>query len=539
MSTEKIFLPNTKTYQSPPEEDEMFWFFPEKIDQKEYHEGFNMENPYFLSRIPSKEFEQSNELEQNKSQIKNENNNSLMLLDDFEFFYNKFADKKDVNEMDLDREEYKSPCFDIYSEIDKRLSYSIAEDKEILRINTENNEPKGKKDKLFNVKIFKIIKKRKSKKIIDRIKMRQNKLSKKNSRKKNKNRNLIQINKKDELFPFTAGKGIILYSKIKKESLTPGIGGNPNNDNYSSLNGSSTNEKDIDPPGDDGESKIKIHQKGNKKGNFKMSKEEFKENRTNESIDYSENLYKITDNFFYKFTTKKYFVAENGKKKRVKKKRKFKPDDIRKKIKARFHKTIKNIINENLKKAGSKELFDFLPQCFIGNVSKKTNSKCFDLTYKELLSTNFIEELNKGNYRNSKVDLNKYKKNIEVLEYLDKNPEICRKSGFDLIKDRKYKDLLVFYFSSAQFENSVIQLKEEKESPEYIQEYIYRARSYVSFYANVALEEENKKGINNTKEDEEKEDDKRKEEGDKNEKDEKIIVKKYDNLKKEDDTINK
>ena len=29
--------------------------------------------------------------------------------------------------------------------------------------------------------------------------------------------------------------------------------------------------------------------------------------------------------------------------------RKFKPDDIRKKIKARFHKTIKNAINEFLK----------------------------------------------------------------------------------------------------------------------------------------------------------------------------------------------
>ena len=35
-------------------------------------------------------------------------------------------------------------------------------------------------------------------------------------------------------------------------------------------------------------------------------------------------------------------------------KRKYKPDDIRKKIKARFHKSIKNIINDNLRKAGSK-----------------------------------------------------------------------------------------------------------------------------------------------------------------------------------------
>lgn len=37
-------------------------------------------------------------------------------------------------------------------------------------------------------------------------------------------------------------------------------------------------------------------------------------------------------------------------KKKKKKKRKYKPDDIRKKIKVRFHKQIKNIINENLKR---------------------------------------------------------------------------------------------------------------------------------------------------------------------------------------------
>ena len=167
----------------------------------------------------------------------------------------------------------------------------------------------------------------------------------------------------------------------------------------------------------------------------------------------------LSDNFILKFTTKKYFVAPNGKKKRVKKKRKFKPDDIRKKIKARFHKALKNIINENLKKAGSKELFDFLPQCFIGNVSKKMNAKYFDATYKELLSTDFLSELNKEDYRNSKVDHNKYINNLQLLGYLEKNHDICEKSGFDLIKDRKYKDILKIFLSSAQFENSLIQLK--------------------------------------------------------------------------------
>lgn len=79
-----------------------------------------------------------------------------------------------------------------------------------------------------------------------------------------------------------------------------------------------------------------------------------------------------------------------------------------------------------------------------------------------MLSTDFTSELKNNDYKNSKVDYNKYKKNLEVLNYLEKNPEICQLSGFDLIKDRKYKDLLKIYFSSAQFENSLNQLRDEK-----------------------------------------------------------------------------
>ena len=53
-------------------------------------------------------------------------------------------------------------------------------------------------------------------------------------------------------------------------------------------------------------------------------------------------------NFPCKFITKKYFISENGKKKVIRKKRKFKCDNIHKKIKSRFHKTLKNIHNDNL-----------------------------------------------------------------------------------------------------------------------------------------------------------------------------------------------
>ena len=101
------------------------------------------------------------------------------------------------------------------------------------------------------------------------------------------------------------------------------------------------------------------------------------QNKNKEEYKYklNEDASNLNDNytFNYKFTIKKYMITSTGKKKKMKKTRKFKPDNIRKKIKTRFHKIIKNIINKNLKKVGSKKLFDFIPQCFIGNISKKVN----------------------------------------------------------------------------------------------------------------------------------------------------------------------
>ena len=57
----------------------------------------------------------------------------------------------------------------------------------------------------------------------------------------------------------------------------------------------------------------------------------------------------------------------------------------------------------------------------------------------------------------------------------------------------KYKNLLKNYFVSEQFENSINKLKEENESAEYIQEYIYRAKTYIRFYSNYEKEEKKNK----------------------------------------------
>ena len=170
---------------------------------------------------------------------------------------------------------------------------------------------------------------------------------------------------------------------------------------------------------------------------------------------------------------------------RLKHKRKYIPDDIRKKIKARFHKSIKNILNENLKKAGSKYYFSFLPQIFISSISREKNSKVLDITYRELLEMDFVSEIDENTYKNKKVDLSKYNNNKRVLEYLDKNPKICKESGFDIIGKMKYRELLEQYFNSEEFDKALIKLKEENEDDDYIEEYKNKAKTYVQFFSDV------------------------------------------------------
>ena len=207
--------------------------------------------------------------------------------------------------------------------------------------------------------------------------------------------------------------------------------------------------------------------------------------KVNNYVIYKEQSEPQTKNDFYlkKFNTRKYFINENGKKRRMAIVRKYNKDLIRKKIKLKFHKDLKNLINNNLLKCQSEKIFEFLPQCFLTNLTKATNIKFFEQPYINILTTNFTKELNKTNdYKKKNVDEKQFLKNKKVLEYLDKNPKISENSGFDLIKNMKYKDLLNAYFNSKQFEDSLIQLKNENESPEYIQSYIYYAENYIQYF---------------------------------------------------------
>lgn len=182
------------------------------------------------------------------------------------------------------------------------------------------------------------------------------------------------------------------------------------------------------------------------------------------------------------FKTKE-MVKENGKIKAKKKRRKFKPDNIRKKIKARFHKDLKNVINDKIKKAGGNKLFDLLPQSFITNITIKLNQRVLNSTLENLVRYDCLEDTG-GKEKNP--DRDKYNKNLEVLDYLNENKDISEKIGFDKIKNMKYEELLRAYFTSKEFENSLIEIyeKNKKEKIDYFEEYVNKAIAYVDFFKN-------------------------------------------------------
>ena len=182
----------------------------------------------------------------------------------------------------------------------------------------------------------------------------------------------------------------------------------------------------------------------------------------------------------YKFNT---IIYENGK--RRKKKRKEEPDLIRKKIKNKIHRALLKVINYKLKKAGSKLKFAYFPNSFIVNMNKEINKYALKLTFEELIKNTEIYEIkNKKNKEEEQQKINNIiNKNIQVLNYLIENPDICEKSEFDIIKNMKYIDILKAYFISRNFEQSIEDLY-KKENKIYIEEYVNKSLTYVNFFSS-------------------------------------------------------
>ena len=170
-------------------------------------------------------------------------------------------------------------------------------------------------------------------------------------------------------------------------------------------------------------------------------------------------------------------------KKKKRKKRCEKPDDIRKKLKSRFHKIFTKKINDNLKAANSEKIFYSMPQIFISNIAKRQNKEVMNMKMKDLLGKNFVEDYKGYKVKNMKSNNDKYLKNLNTLNYIENNIDIQEKSKFNIIGEMKYFEILDEFFYSKEFEDTVIAESKIK-SAEYIKDYVNKARTYVKFFLN-------------------------------------------------------
>ena len=155
--------------------------------------------------------------------------------------------------------------------------------------------------------------------------------------------------------------------------------------------------------------------------------------------------------------------------------RKLKPDSLRKKIKARLHKKLTKIINEKLKKAGSKCYFDMLPQSFITNINIGFNKPLLNLTMRELFQKTF-------GFKSK--DKEKIEYNIRIMKYIEDNPDINNNSEIGDFLDSKYSEIIREYLDGDYLQEDIDRLKEENESEDYINRYNFIAMHWIEFYEN-------------------------------------------------------
>ena len=168
-----------------------------------------------------------------------------------------------------------------------------------------------------------------------------------------------------------------------------------------------------------------------------------------------------------------------SKRSKKKQKRKYNSDNIRRKIKSRFHKSLKNILNKMLKYSGSKYFFDYLPQSFITNVTKAGNKNILNMTLEDFFSKDFSEFETNDTEKNSE----KWTAGKNVIKNIENEDEnIKEKSNFNIYKKMKYYQIYNEYLNSKEFEEDIIKI-EVKEGEEYTKQYINLAYHLIDYFS--------------------------------------------------------
>ena len=159
----------------------------------------------------------------------------------------------------------------------------------------------------------------------------------------------------------------------------------------------------------------------------------------------------------------------------LRKQRKNNSDNIRKKIKARFLKSLKDTLNQRLKYAGSIYFFNYLPSNFITNIAIFANKGILNKTFKQIFSEKF------GYNDENAVNFNKRQNNILVIRFLEENETISEKSYYKYYNNMKYSEIYEEYLKSREFEEDIISIK-AKEGIIYLEKYIDLALNLNNFF---------------------------------------------------------
>ena len=204
-----------------------------------------------------------------------------------------------------------------------------------------------------------------------------------------------------------------------------------------------------------------------------------------------QNTRKLINHILEQGENKKYVNEENSVNNKIEKDEKneknektineyIRKDNLRKKIKSRFIKTLVKLVNNRLKLAGSKKKFKPLSQKFIINVNRKKNKAILDLSFKEIFSRNLFE----GKETDLSVQKN-LNNNISVLKYLKKNKKVSEKSNYNSFKDMKFHEIFNEYLNSEEFEIVIKKLiKNPNVREEYIIKYVIYSYNLIKFFSN-------------------------------------------------------
>ena len=141
------------------------------------------------------------------------------------------------------------------------------------------------------------------------------------------------------------------------------------------------------------------------------------------------------------------------------KKRKYMLDNIRKRIKLDFLKSLRKCINKKLEafisNNSSLKLCNF-PNIIVYDTTKKLNKKLLNMTFREILLENSFEEF--GHKIKTNLEPKIWENNKKVLYFLENQND----ANFNIIFNMKIKDIFNEYLISDEFKKNIEHLEERK-----------------------------------------------------------------------------